>query len=120
MARSVWVGIFSPRNLWYSLVGNEACSGNPTVNSKTIVRPRLPFHPRVAYSALCRSYPSRKPNKNVPEDGKRIFRYGELNPGLAGLMLCLRAADASHYTITDYISEPKLSNLNAVGGRPDG
>jgi hypothetical protein len=29
------------------------------------------------------------------------FRYGESNPGLAGLMLCLRAADASHYTITD-------------------
>jgi hypothetical protein len=34
---------------------------------------------------------------------KEIFRYGELNPGLAGLMLCLRAADASHYTITDYM-----------------
>ena len=32
---------------------------------------------------------------------KRYFRYGESNPGLAGLMLCLRAADASHYTITD-------------------
>jgi hypothetical protein len=32
---------------------------------------------------------------------KKIFRYGELNPGLAGLMLYMRAADASHYTITD-------------------
>jgi len=32
---------------------------------------------------------------------KTLFRYGELNPGLAGLMLFLRAADASHYTITE-------------------
>jgi hypothetical protein len=30
------------------------------------------------------------------------FRYGESNPGLAGLMLYMRAADASHYTITDF------------------
>jgi hypothetical protein len=29
------------------------------------------------------------------------FRYGESNPGLAGLVLFMRAADASHYTITD-------------------
>ena len=35
---------------------------------------------------------------------KNMFRYGELNPGLAGLMLCMRAADASHYTITDLIN----------------
>jgi hypothetical protein len=35
------------------------------------------------------------------KDEKKIFRYGELNPGLAGLMLYMRAADASHYTITD-------------------
>jgi hypothetical protein len=49
----------------------------------------------------------------APGDGKKkekkakktnLFRYGELNPGLAGLMLCLRAADASHYTITDLMS----------------
>jgi hypothetical protein len=32
---------------------------------------------------------------------KLEFRYGESNPGLAGLMLYMRAADASHYTITD-------------------
>jgi hypothetical protein len=43
---------------------------------------------------------------------KNIFRYGELNPGLAGLMLCLRAADASHYTITDYISGLKKGHIN--------
>jgi hypothetical protein len=31
------------------------------------------------------------------------FRYGESNPGLAGLILSMRAADASHYTITDVV-----------------
>jgi len=35
------------------------------------------------------------------KEKKKNFRYGELNPGLAGLMLYMRAADASHYTITD-------------------
>jgi len=48
----------------------------------------------------------RKKAKNT-----NLFRYGELNPGLAGLMLCLRAADASHYTITDLI-------LSIILGRP--
>jgi hypothetical protein len=45
------------------------------------------------------------PNRSVGEEKrlKKIFRYGELNPGLAGLMLYMRAADASHYTITDYV-----------------
>jgi hypothetical protein len=36
-----------------------------------------------------------------------IFRHGESNPGLAGILLVvcpsLRAADASHYTITDVV-----------------
>jgi hypothetical protein len=45
---------------------------------------------------------------------KNIFRYGELNPGLAGLMLCLRAADASHYTITDYVMFSQLINMIAI------
>jgi hypothetical protein len=44
-----------------------------------------------------------KQAKNHQKEIRRSteFRYGESNPGLAGLMLCLRAADASHYTITD-------------------
>jgi hypothetical protein len=30
-----------------------------------------------------------------------MFRHRELNPGLAGFELCMRAADASHYTMAD-------------------
>jgi hypothetical protein len=54
---------------------------------------------------------------------EKDFRYGESNPGLAGLMLFMRAADASHYTITDDVSyQPtctcKLSP-ESLGNLPD-
>jgi hypothetical protein len=74
----------------------------------------------VFYSELHRSVGlEKKPDhkkssrKNILKK-KNIFRYGELNPGLAGLMLCLRAADASHYTITDYVTFSQLINMIAI------
>jgi hypothetical protein len=54
--------------------------------------------------------------KNKKWKRKNIFRYGELNPGLAGLMLCMRAADASHYTITDYVKRNVLQFKNECSG----
>jgi hypothetical protein len=46
------------------------------------------------------------------QNKKNVFRYGESNPGLAGLMLYMRAADASHYTITD--GHVKSRHLNII------
>jgi hypothetical protein len=52
-------------------------------------------------------------------ENQKIFRYGELNPGLAGLMLCLRAADASHYTITDHVRRIEVAFMTQFNQRFD-
>jgi hypothetical protein len=62
--------------------------------------------PKNTYTFLSLNEAKKNVNKYIQDVGKKILmskkilRYGELNPGLAGLMLCLRAVDASHY-ITD-------------------
>jgi hypothetical protein len=52
-------------------------------------------------SSLCTSKPFFLAKNEFLEGQNRSFRYGESNPGLAGLILSMRAADASHYTITE-------------------
>jgi hypothetical protein len=58
-------------------------------------------------------HPAKK--KEGPKKNGNEFRYGESNPGLAGLMLYMRAADASHYTITDFMHFGRcIANLSAT------